>query len=208
MKGPGGRFERQVLASVPRWAWARKAADPPARPFKCRCGGDIAPRCSRCGSQHDHPATFTRRNSWDIEIRWKNERVPDWPKDLRHSPERYHRHELLIECKSTDGKPLPFAKVVSDELSKAADYGAFGGVLWEHRGAESVVHYIPIGLWLELEATIGMKSLPLAVAAGRGLRVAVDPDRGKIHTYYKIDELLRTLAGVPAAPKPAQLALI
>lgn len=151
MKGPGGRFERQVLASVPRWAWGRKVPDPPARPFKCRCGGDIAPRCSRCGSQHGHPATFTRRNPWDIEIRWRGA-----------------------------------------NLAKAEAAGALAGVLWEVRGAESVVHYLPIGLWLELERTVGRKSLPLAVAAARGLRVAVDPKRGSKHTYYKIDELLRT----------------
>lgn len=220
MKGPGGLFERQVLASVPKGAYGRKVPDPPTRPPKCRCGGWFTTLCPRClisaavkawsptpggfqaamhrvieSSRQDHPARFTRGNPWDIEVRW----LEHAELNVACRPLVRRRFELLIECKSTADQRLAFAAVdewKAKELAKAAAAGCFAGVLWECR-ASSSVHYVPIEIWLELEQTIGRKSLPLAVAAAHGIRVKEDPGRGRVHTYYRLDVLMAELAGEP-----------
>lgn len=181
MKGLGGLFERQALASMPGWAYSRKVPDPPTRPFRCQCGGQITPKCDRCGAGHGHPATFTRGNPWDVEVRWLS---------------IGRRFELLVECKSTAVPRLAFSEVdawKAQELRKAAEARSFAGVLWECR-SPLAVYYLPIATWLELEQGIGRKSIPLDVAAARGIRVEIDTGRGRKRTYYRMDELLRTLA--------------
>lgn len=189
MKGPGGLFERQVRASLPRWPRLahRKVPDPPARPFRCRCGGQIAPKCDRCGSAHGHPAVFTRGNPWDIEVRWQR-------------PEG-GLYELLLECKSVEGKkPLPFDRVRPDQVAEmlaASQAGSFAGILWEARESPTArtVVYLPIATWAAAEATMGRKSYPLGDALQDGIVVPPDPKRGRRHWYYQMHLLLRELVG-------------
>lgn len=206
MKGPGGLLEAQALASMPDWPglYARKVPDPPTRPFRCRCGGQIAPKCDRCGKGHGHPATFTRRHPWDVEVRWVTSRRLHDP--ICGSVVEASRFELLLECKSTAGPRLSFSVLERqrkdgskdrsqvEAMRKAAEAGSFAGVLWECR-APLAVTYIPIGVWLGLEQVIGRKSISLDVAAARGIRIEIDSGRGRTRTYYRMDQLLRTLGG-------------
>lgn len=210
MKGAGCTFERQVLASLPKWdrLWARKVPDPPTRPFRCRCGGSVAPKCDRCGSAQGHPATFTRPNPWDIEIRWFTmRRFHDPISKFEIVTQRWN---LLIECKSTAGAVLPFSSVKEHQrgaLANAAQAGSLAGVLWECRYSVRTCVYIPISTWILLEDTIGRKSLPIAKALVEGVRVEIDPGRGRTHTYYRLDNLLRSLAGENVEREPKQTLL-
>lgn len=194
MKRPGHRFEAQVIASCPPWAWARKVPDRAKRPTRCRCGGRIMAACVTCRKPQPDPARFTSPNPWDIEVRWEG-------RNIRPVAVPAQRYELLLECKSTAAKSLRWDAVKPGDLARAAEHGALAGVLWEYRAEpQHVCHYLPIGTWLDLAAESARASCPIALAAAYGTRVGVDDSRGRVHTYYKLGDLMRRLAGVEVAP--------
>lgn len=211
MKGPGGRFEAEIQASIPRKSRAgrlvsiEKRHDPPTRGTggRCRrCKGQLVTICSTCRQAPKGAARFTARQPYDFEViaPWRTTDPEGWP-----GPDGQGFQPSIVfafECKRTSTPSLPFSALAEHQrkgLARIAAAGGVAGVLWlveqpkapprccfiESRAVES---YIAGQERLAAVGAASRKSIPLSVLS---TRVEVDPDRGRTNRYWELADLLR-----------------
>lgn len=104
---------------------------------------------------------------------------------------------FALELKSAGAsKSLPFDRLKDHQeagLAKAAFKGAVAGVVVEFPdvSADGEVWFIPIGTWKAHRRECGRQSLSADAARACGQLIAIDPNRGRVHRYFKVAEFLR-----------------
>lgn len=216
----GTAFERQLTASLYRKEGRKLAPDPPGR-WVWNVPSPQHRRPEQATASGPAKVRFTPKMIADLMVlwprwrhlsRWKLE-DPEEPAVLGDPlPRPDGSHTFIAEAKSTDVPRLAFDVLWTkatekkpakpwqrDQLAGVAAAGAFAGVLWEwrdsRRGGWAGAVFIPIATWCHLEATLGRKSLPWAVAVRDGIVVERDLTRGTKKPYWRFADLLRTLAG-------------